>query len=368
MNRIFAQVLIAVLVCTAVPAGVAAGTVSDSGVATTPQDSEKLSTSVSQDECEYPVTVTDALGTTVELDEEPEEVVVTAPNVAQHIWEIGARQKVTGMPVNFFTSYLNGTDDRTNVVNENGQVVQETVVDLDPDLVLAPNITSKESIQSLREAGLTVYHYQTATGLDNVMEQVQTTGQLVGACAGADQVTTEMDETITEIEEAVADEERPTVFYDLGFPFTAGSNTVENDIIETAGGDNLAADIDSERPYFQISEEVLATEDPEWIIISEGAELPDVAGIQESTAVENDQIIRVNSNFISQHGPRNVIPLEGIANAMHSDAMAEQEETATPEPEETDSPTPTDGDDGAGFAVVGVLVAIGGFVVLARRD
>jgi iron complex transport system substrate-binding protein len=401
VKRRLLQLLVVLLVCTAVPAGAATAAVGSTVAEQTP-NAEIGGDHAAQGACEYPASVTDATGTTVEIDEEPEDVVVTAPNVAQHLWEIGAQEKVTGMPVNFFTSYLNGSQDRTNVVNDQGQVVQETVVDLDPDLVLAPNITSKESIQSLRDTGLTVYHYETATDLDAIVEQVGLTGQLVGECEGANAVTEDMTDTIEEIETAVDGEDRPTVYYDLGFPFTAGSNTVESDVIETAGGDNLAADVDSDRPYFQISEEVLAAEDPDWIIISAGAELPDVAGIQESTAVENDQIIEVNPNFFNQHGPRTVIPLQTIAEALHSEALAESQATPTPTteptPEETPTPaetptptddgsmdgngdesstptataeptdTPSDGDDGAGFAIVAALAAIGAFAVFARRS
>jgi len=88
-------------------------------------------------------------------------------------------------------------------------------------------------------------------------------------------------QTLSDVEETVADEPALTVYYDFGFPFTVGSD-------------------------FQINEEVITAEDPDWIIIPEGGEVPDTPGLQESTAVENDQIIEVNSNFISQHGPRNV--------------------------------------------------------------
>jgi iron complex transport system substrate-binding protein len=405
VNRPLLQVLVVLLVCAAVPAGAATASIGSTVAETTAtaEIGEDHASVSAQATCEYPVSVTDATGATVEIEEEPEDVVVTGPNLAQHVWEIGAREKVTGMPVNFFTSYLNGSQDRTHVVNDQGQVVQETVVDLDPDLVLAANITSKQSIQSLRDAGVTVYHYETATDLEAVTEQVALTGQLVGECSGATDVTEQMSETITQIEDAVADADRPTVYYDLGFPFTAGSNTVESDVIETAGGDNLAADVDSARPYFQISEEVVAAEDPDWLIIAAGAELPDVAGIQESTAVENDQIIEVNPNFFNQHGPRTVRSLETIAEALHPEALAAAQATPTPTPtteptpQETPTPaetptddgsmdgngddstptatataeptdTPSDGDDGAGFAIVAALAAIGSFAVLARRS
>jgi iron complex transport system substrate-binding protein len=386
------RLLVAVLVVLAAGPAAVGGVAADGSIAVDGDHGASAADVASaQPECEYPLEVTDATGETVVIEEEPEEVVVTAPSAAQHLWDIGAREKVTGMPVNFFTSYLEGSEERTNVVGEQGAVVQETIVDLDPDLVLAPNVTAQENIQGLREAGLTVYHYPLATDLENVQELVRQSGQLVGECEGADEVVTDMQETIETIEDAVADEEQPTVFYNLGFPFTAGSNTVEHDIITTAGGENLAADADS--GYFQISEEVLAAEDPEWIIILAGTELPDVAGIQESTAVQEDQIIEVNANFLNQHGPRTMIPLEQFAEAFHPEAIAEARATPTPTPTVTPTetpaddvtPTPTetmadetptdveatetpsDGDDGAGFAIGAALAAIAALAVIGQR-
>ena len=384
------RLLVAVLVVLAAGPAAVGGVAADGSIAVDGDHGASAADVASaQPECEYPLELTDATGETVVIEEEPEEVVVTAPSAAQHLWDIGAREKVTGMPVNFFTSYLEGSEERTNVVGEQGAVVQETIVDLDPDLVLAPNVTAQENIQGLREAGLTVYHYPLATDLENVQELVRQSGQLVGECEGANEVVTDMQETIETIENAVADQDEPTVFYNLGFPFTAGSNTVEHDIITTAGGENLAADVDS--GYFQISEEVLAAEDPEWIIILAGTELPDVAGIQESTAVQEDQIIEVNANFLNQHGPRTTIPLEQFAEAFHPEAIAEARATPTPTPTvtPTETPaddvtptetmadetptdveateTPSDGDDGAGFAIGAALAAIAALAVIGQR-
>jgi iron complex transport system substrate-binding protein len=291
-------------------------------------------------ECEYPVEITDATGETVRLEEEPEEVVVLAPSAAQHMWEIGAKEKVTGMPVNPFTAYLNGSEERENVVGQYGTPNQEKVVGLEPDLVLAPNIISEETVQSLRDAGLIVYYSPLADSVDDVYGELERVGKLVGACESAEETIDEMRTTVERIENAVADEESPTVYYDLGWPWTAGANTLENDLITRAGGQNIALEADTEG-YFEISEEVVAANDPEWIIIAEGAEVPDVTALQESTAVQEGQIIEVNSNFISQHGPKNVVPLERMAESFHPEAIAEMRATPTPTP----TPTPDDTDE-----------------------
>lgn len=368
---------------------VTVGLVLAGGIATASGSSGAESVATTQQTCEFPVEIEDGGGETVTVEEEPEEVVVLAPNNAQHMWEIGAEDKVVGMPVNPFTAYLNGSEDRTNVVDDQGMPVQEEVVALEPDLVIAASIIPEDSIQQLRDAGLTVYQSPVLVSVEDMYDEVERVGQLVGECEGATETVEETRERMNEVENAVEDEESPTVYYDLGFPFTVGESTLENQLITMAGGENIALEA-NETGYFEINEEVIAENDPEWLVLAEGAPIPDVTAIQESTAVQEDQIVRVNPNFISQHGPRNAIPLERMAEAFHAEAMAEldatptptptPEETSTPTPEETptpdETPTPTpedtgdDGgdadDDGVGFAVPAAVVAVLVVALLGR--
>lgn len=300
--------------------------------------------------CEFPLEKEDGGGETVTVEEEPEEVVVLAPGTAQYVWEIGAQEKVTGMPVNPFTAYLDGSEDRTHVVDENGIPVEEEVVGLEPDLVIAGDIIPEESVESLRDAGLTVYHSGTLLTVEDMYGEIERIGQLVGECEGAAETRDETRATVEDITDAVADEEPTTVYYDIGFPFTVGEGTIENELLQLAGAENIA--LAAEEPgYFEISEEIIADNDPEWLVISEGAEVPDVTAIQESTAVEEDRIVEVNPDFVSQHGPLLVVPLEQMAEAFHPEAMAETgDPTPTPAPDdgdEADELTPTpDSDDG----------------------
>ena len=373
----------------------AAGPALGGGLAAAPADGTVTTGALSDDpvECEFPVEVEDATGETVIVEEEPEDVVVLAPSAAQHMWEIGAEDKVVGMPVNPFTAYLEGSEDRVNVVNQDGEVDQEQVVGLEPDLVLAPNVIPEETVESLRDADQTVYRSPLANSVDDVYGEVETVGLLTGEFESAAQVTAEMQGQVDAIEAAVAEEENPRVFYVLfGDTWTAGSNTLENDIITRAGGENIATASD-EFEYFQISQEIIEEQDPEWLIIQEGAEVPDIAPVQESTAVANDQIIEVDPNLISQHGPRNVVPMTAMAEAFHPDAMADVDLDAveTPDPrqclaavedetddeaademaDETDDDETDDApadDDGPGFTAAAVAVALAVVALLARRQ
>ena len=318
--------------------------------------------------CEYPTEVTDATGETIPV-EEPDEVVVTAQNVAQHIWDLGAEENVVGLP-HANTGYLPNNTEPTDVGAFELKI--ETIVGLEPDLVLAPNATFKEDIRSLRDAGLTVYHYRKATDLSSVTQRVERTGQLVGACEAADNLTAEMQSQIATIEQAVSDVDRPKLYYSLGSSFTAAAGTVEHDIITTAGATNIAADV-GQRDYPQINAEVVTAEDPEWIVVPTGRNLSTAA--QGTTAAQEGQIIRVEPHLLSQHGPRNVDALAQIAERLHPDALADVQTDAGTGTNGSNAAgganNTTDGNEssdgsGPGLTVVAAALALGVLVVVAR--
>lgn len=267
-------------------------------------------------DCTYPVTVTDATGQAVTVEDEPESVVALAPSAAQVLWAVGAREKVVGMPVGYTTAYLNGSANRTNVLNQELQPVIETVVDLEPDLVLAPNVISEDTVGTLREKGLTVVRLEKADSIDDVTAKTRLIGRLVGSYDRAAKVSARTEATVNAIANATGGESNPTVYYAMGGGYTAGPDTFIGDVLAAAGAENVAAAANVSG-YGVISEEVVATEDPDWIVTTGPGLLRKSAAINSTTAVKQDQIVRVNGNFISQPGPYVTRPLTTLAGTFH---------------------------------------------------
>jgi len=336
------------------------------------------------DDCSFPVTVTDASGTEVTLAEAPSSVVALQPSAAQTMWEIGAQDKVVGMPKNAFTSYLNDTEDKTNVVGDRSAVLQEQVVSLDADLVIAPNITPSETVASLRDSGQTVYYVNESTSLADVYRKTLVMGHLVGACDGAQRRADAMRSEVESIGETVAGQEPPKVLYALGGGFTAGNGTFIHELITAAGGENIAATAGISG-YATISQEVIVQQNPDWIVIPEGRALPSGDAVNSTTAIQQNQVVRVNANYMNQPAPRNTIPLRQMAEAFHPDAFTSPTPTATPtatatqtvtatETTEqtatataTDAGTETPGESGPGFTIVAAVLAMLAATLLARR-
>ena len=330
-------------------------------------------------DCTFPVSSTDATGTEVTVDAEPGSIVTLDAASAQTMWELDTEGRVEGMPVRSYTEYLEGSESRTDVLSEDGRSVDtETVIELDPDLVLAPNFTPPETIEQLRDAGLTVYQSEFESSFEDIYAKTELYGHFVGECEAADERVAEMQDDVETVRETVADRERPRVLYYF-FGTAAGNGTFIGDIVETAGGENVAATAGVDG-YQQISDETIAEADPEWIVTTDNDASIDTTRepLASTTAVKNDQVLEVDANLVSQAAPRVTEPLLAMAEAFHPEAFAEATAAETPTAteasmEETDAATatatedPADG-DGAGFGVVAALVALLSAALVGRLN
>ncbi|MDZ5811861.1 PGF-CTERM-anchored ABC transporter substrate-binding protein [Halorubrum sp. AD140] len=383
-------IAVALLVTTALVGGVAgpaAGAQPNAASPTEPSiapSTDGPGVNQADDACEFPVEMTDATGTTITLDERPERITTTNPSAAQTLWEIGARDRVVG--VTQYAAYLDGADERENVSAEGLGVSVERVVDTEPDLVLAPN-ASADQVEDLRDQGLTVYHFPEATSIEDIAEDTETTGRLVGSCDGAAETNEEMNDAVDDAEERTADLDRPAALYPLGDGFVAANNTFIDSIMDVGGVDNVAAAEGDGYP--QLSNEVILETDPELILVND----PDAAILEEepyastTAGVEGNYVV-MNVNYLNQPAPRSVIEstdtlasaveelqTESDGEANESDGEADESDGEADESDgETDeSDGESSEDDGGtggsapGFGVVAALTAALAAALYARR-
>jgi len=370
MTAKLTSALLALLVVAAVPTGVGAA-------------------GATQAECSFPVTATDATGTEVTVDERPERVTTLSPSAAQTMWEIGAESQVVGLSEH--ATYLEGAESRTNVsAAGQSRISVETVVSTEPDLVLAPNVISNDTVEQLRDAGLTVYKFEFAASIDDIYAKTELAGELTGNCEAAGETVSSMRDRISTVEQAVENSERPRVFVSVGGGWTAGQGTFVNSMVELAGGTNVAVEANI-TSYQQISEEVIVEQDPEWIVqLGEFGAYPKTDAYNGTSAVQNDRVMTIDDPNISQPAPRVVNGIVRMAEAFHPEAYAEANATTTatettaetelttaaPTTDEsamaeatTETTTEASGASGGvpGFGVPAALAALAGGALLAGR-
>jgi iron complex transport system substrate-binding protein len=311
--------------------------------------------------------MTDVTGTEVTLDERPERIVALQPSDAQNLWEIGAQDRVVGLPVTQYTSYLDGRPDEADV---SGEGTVEKVVGTDPDLVLAANVSDPETVRALRDAGLTVYHFAGVESLDGIARNVETVGRLVGSCESARDEADAFRLAVERARQAHANAtDRPSVLYTF-FGYTTGTGTHIHDTIEAAGGENVAAEAGL-TGYKELSDEIVIDRNPEWIVYPDDYSLPEGTPYNDTTAVQQNQTIALDYSYINQPGPRVAIPLTQLAKTWHPEGLAEANRTVSvadvSTPNRTAAETTSANGPGFGAAVV-VLAVIAAALIVVRRD
>lgn len=347
------------VMCLLAAVALGVGLVAVAPVSATASPSEGDSAPTANDS--FPVTLTDATGTAVTLESRPDRVTTTNPSAAQTMWTLGAAEQVVG--VTQYAHYLDGAQTRHNVSAAGLGVSVERVVATEPDLVLAPNATSVETVRTLRAANLTVYHFPAATDFAAVATKTQTIGRLTGNTAAAAETNAWMWRTVAVTESKMSDVDRPRVLYPLLGGFAVGNNTFIDEIITTAGGENVAAsEFDG---YKQINNEVVLKLDPEVLIVTDQTE-GQILGSEPyslTTAGETNRTATLSVQYLNQPAPRSVVYATGNLSAqLHPDAAATVTNT-----------TDTDGDDGPatdvsapGFGVVVAVLSLLAVVVSAR--
>ncbi|WP_396613057.1 PGF-CTERM-anchored ABC transporter substrate-binding protein [Haloferax sp. S1W] len=330
------------------------------------------------EQCSFPMTVTDATGTEVNISEDPSRIVTTNPSAAQTMWEIGAKDEVVG--VSQYAMYLDGANEKTNVSGSSGLNV-EAVIGLEPDLVLVPNTSytaEPDRVEQLREAGLAVVVFETGDSLDAVANKTERIGKLTGNCEAGEKRADEMRTSIENMERALEDAERP-VGLNAFFGYTSGANTFISDVMVTGGLRNGAAEANI-TGFAQINDELVVDMDPEYIVIPSHAPRPSSPAYNSTTAMKEGNVIVVDANKLQQPAPRAIEASETIMKAVHPDAYErylelQNESAATTEaPQTTETPateapetTEQTTETGApGFGAVVSLVALAGVALLAR--
>jgi len=271
-----------------------------------------------------PIVMTDGLGRTVTLAQPAQRVVSLAPSNTEILFAVGAGSQVIGR--DNFSNYPPEALELPGLGDFMGFSIEQ-IVALNPDLVLLAEIHPPELVKSLEDAGLTVYYLKNPLALEEMYPMLITVGELTGHKAEAEALVTQLSLRVAVVQQKLANiEERPTVFYEIdgtdpSKPWTTGSGTFIDTLLEMAKAENVGRAMDSQ--YGQMSIEALLAADPDFILLGDanfGVTPEQVAarpGWGELTAVKEGRVLPFNDDLASRPGPRLVDGLEELARLLH---------------------------------------------------
>jgi len=207
------------------------------------------------------IVVTDDTGYRIELREAPARVVSIAPNVTEIMFAIGADKKLVGVTdICDFPPEATQKPKIGNFVNPD----LEKIVAREPDLVIGSG-TFHPVLGRLRDLGVSVLSFNPTT-IDELLVMIEKMGVVMECEAPARELTTSLTTEIESVRSDLPTGDRVKVFVEIWHDplMTAGAGSFVNDLVETAGGDNIAASIRNH--YFEISQEHVLDANPDIIL------------------------------------------------------------------------------------------------------
>lgn len=258
----------------------------------------------------------DVLGREVEIKETPERIISLTPAVTEILFELGLDERIIGV-----TEYCNYPEAALKKPKMGGFANPniELVVDAEPHIVFVAAGVQMELIERLEQLGITVFCLD-AESVDQVIKNIQMTGEIMGVPEAAQKLTSEMQAKVDAVVLKVKDQERPVVFFEVWDEplMSAGPGTFINSLIELAGGQNLAGDTDTRYP--QLSMELLFERDPDVYIANNFHKQSDIMarpGYENLTAVKTGRVHTIDDDLVTLPGPRVVLGLEEMARIIH---------------------------------------------------
>ncbi|MBW3660331.1 MAG: helical backbone metal receptor [Gemmatimonadetes bacterium] len=251
------------------------------------------------------VEVVDDAGRAVRLERPARRVVSLVPSVTETVVALGAADRLVAR-----TRY-DDAPELAGLPSVGGGLDPsiESIVALEPDLVVAWNAREGRLASPLVGAGIPVYlaDIQDTTGIFTTIRRF---GALLGRGDAADSLAGALRDSLAAVAAGAGEGARPAVFYWMAGdpPRTAGRSTFIGEAIDIAGGTNAFGDLRARWPA--VSLEAVVARDPDVVVVPVGDGLPDAEdlaatpGWRELTAVRTGRLVEIPADLFARPGPR----------------------------------------------------------------
>ncbi len=271
-----------------------------------------------------PAALMDARGVEISFDEPPQRIISMAPSNTEILFAIGAGSQLVGR--DDVSDYPPEALEIESIGSTYGELNTEAILALNPDVILAADLTPPEQIETLENLDLVVFQVRNPAEFSDLYENLSVLGRMTGHAQQADALVEQLRERTEAVSSAVAESDRVPVFYEVdgsdpAAPWTTGSATFQDVLIQMAGGENIADELEG---WGQLSIEEIVTRDPYVIFFATGPWVPTTveslsarAGWSDIRAVVDGNVIAIDTNWVDRPGPRLVDALEAMAKTIH---------------------------------------------------
>jgi iron complex transport system substrate-binding protein len=277
------------------------------------------------------VVLQDDWGRTVQVTSPTWRIISLSPANTEIVFALGLDERLIGV-----TSYCNYPPEaqEKEKIGSVTEINLESVIRLEPDVVLAGSLTPREVVGKLEELGLKVFVLDAHT-IEGVLEDLRKVAVLAGVEDRGEALVETLQEKLRQVKEKVAklsEEEKPNLLHVIWHDpiWTAGKNTFIDEFITLAGGKNVVADLEG---YVTLDLEEVLRRNPDIITVlgTHGGEkisyeflLADER-LQSVRAIQEKKVFLVDSDIVTRPGPRVIEALSLFAQILHPELFGAYE-------------------------------------------
>jgi iron complex transport system substrate-binding protein len=191
----------------------------------------------------FPRELRDAKGETLKLQREPQRIVSQTLGTDEILLAICPPERVVAL------SNLAEDGDYSNAVEEARRIPGRTtegpeqILQFRPDLIFVASYSRAETVELLKASKAPVFRFANFDSIADIKSNIRTVGYATGTDAEAERIIEKMDEDLAAIRARIPKSESPARVMSYGqLGYTAGSNTIFDDVVRAAGAVNVSAE------------------------------------------------------------------------------------------------------------------------------
>jgi len=270
--------------------------------------------------------VTDEVGRKVELPDNPQRIVSLAPNITETLFALGLEKRIAGV-----TDYCNFPEAAKlkphigGIINPN----LERIVALKPDLLLVTTEANKAEILTQMAKFQIPVFATSPRSIEGVFQSILLLGEATNTRDRARELVDQLQARHQHVLDRVKELDRPRVLilYDLNPIVAGGRHTYPTDLIRSAGGTSITAELEQDWPRLNI--EFIVEKDPEVIFVTEmpsalsgPTALTTLSGWKLTSAVRQNKVYLLDDR-VNHPSPRIIEALELLARRIHPEVFEE---------------------------------------------
>lgn len=295
-----------------------------------------------------PVTVTDAEGREIEVDDVSRILPVDiSGTIAATVFALGLGDDVVGRDS---STDIAGTEDLPVVTKTGHTLNPEAILELGPTIMLTDTtIGPKEVRQQLRDAGITVVVISSERRLETTGELVAEIAAALGVpsrgAALADRLAADVEAAQAEVADvapgAASDRPRMLFLYVRGSAnvyYIFGKDSGADSLIDAVGGIDVAGEIGWEGMKPMTAEALVAAQPDVLVMMTDGLASVDgvegllerIPALQQTPAGQHRRVVDMADAEILSFGPRTADVVRALARAVYAPASSPSSASPTP--------------------------------------